>query len=81
MDELKTLQSLGLALPTPAYLFGALFFGIVGYAACRYGKKACQPVPKWIGIALMLYPYAVSETWLLYGIGLALCGAAYAYRR
>ena len=25
----------------------------------------------------MLYPYAVSETWMLYAIGAALCAALY----
>jgi hypothetical protein len=56
MDELKNLQSTGLTLPSPAYLFGAILFGIIGFAAYRYGKKASDGVTKWGGIALMLYP-------------------------
>jgi hypothetical protein len=39
MDELSTLQSLGLTLPTPAYLFGIILFSVIGIAAYRYGKK------------------------------------------
>ena len=81
MDDLHNLESLGLALPSPAYLFGILFFGLAGYAAYRYGKKAGLPAPKWIGIAMMLYPYAVSETWLLYAAGTGLCLGLYLYRR
>ncbi|MDP2832499.1 MAG: hypothetical protein Q8Q28_04230 [Pseudomonadota bacterium] len=81
MDYLNTLGSLGLALPTPAYLFGLLFFGIAGFAAYRYGKKAALAKPKWIGIAMMLYPYAVSETWLLYAVGAGLCAMLYVYRK
>jgi hypothetical protein len=81
MDELNTLKSLGFALPSPAYLFGALFFGIVGIAAYRYGKKAALPKPRWIGLALMLYPYAISETWLLYAVGFALCALLYVTRK
>lgn len=81
MDELNALQSLGFVMPSPTYLFGAVFFGIVGYAAYRHGKKSALPIVKWIGIVLMLYPYAVSSTWLLYAIGCALCLGAYLYRR
>ena len=81
MDDLNTLASLGLALPSPAYLFGAIFFGIVGFAAYRYGKKAGLARPKWIGVAMMLYPYAISETWLLYAVGAGLCALLYVYRK
>ena len=81
MDELNTLKSLGFTLPSPAYLFGALFFGIVGIAAYRYGRKAALARPRWIGVALMLYPYAISETWLLYAVGVALCALLYLSRK
>jgi hypothetical protein len=37
MDELKNLESMGLTLPSPAYLFGAIFFGIIGLATYRFG--------------------------------------------
>ncbi|MGD0961882.1 MAG: hypothetical protein ABSB19_18885 [Methylomonas sp.] len=80
MDELKTLQSLGLTLPSPADLFAMLIFGVIGYAAYRYGKKTERAKAKWLGILLMLYPYAVSETWQLYGVGVALCGALFFWR-
>ena len=80
MDELKAAEALGFTLPSPAYLIGAILFGIIGYAAYRYGKKATLPIPKWIGVALMLYPYAISETWQLYAVGLALCIGLYLYR-
>jgi len=40
MDNLKTFESMGFTLPSPAYLIGAIFFSIIGYAAYRYGKKA-----------------------------------------
>lgn len=81
MDELKAVESLGLTLPSLAYIFGALLFGIIGIAAYRYGKKAGLAAPKWIGAALMLYPYGVSETWVLYAIGAGLCVALYGYRQ
>ena len=81
MNELKALESLGLSLPSPLYILGALVFGIAGFAAYRYGKKAALPVPKWIGVALMLYPYAISATWLLYAVGAGLCLGLYIYSR
>lgn len=81
MDELKTLESMGFALPSPAYLFGTLLFGIIGYAAYRYGKKGSLETFKWTGVVLMLYPYAISETWLLYVVGATLCVGLYASRQ
>lgn len=81
MNELQNLQSMGLSLPSPAYLFGALMFGIIGYAAYRYGKKTSASTTKWLGVALMLYPYAISTTWQLYVIGSALCLGLFFYRR
>ncbi len=81
MDEIKTLNSLGLTLPTPAYFAGMIIFSIIGMAAYYYGKKASLRNPKWIGVALMFYPYAVSETWVLYVVGCVLCVGLYIYRR
>jgi len=80
-DDLKKLGALGFTLPTPAYLFGAFLFGIIGYAAWRYGRKTATPAIKWLGVALMLYPYAISQTWLLYLVGTALCVSLYVFRK
>jgi hypothetical protein len=77
VDDLKTLESMGFTLPGPAYLFGAILFSIIGFAAYRYGKNASLMTTKWIGVALMLYPYAISETWLLYAVGAGLCIGLY----
>lgn len=73
MDELAALQSLGLELPNPAYIVGAIAFGLVGWLAFRRGRRSGRPRTTWLGVALMLYPYAVSRTWLLYAVGMALC--------
>jgi hypothetical protein len=56
MGDLHAVESLGFTLPTPPYLAGAILFGLVGFAAYRYGKKTSRPNVKWIGIALMVYP-------------------------
>lgn len=73
MDPLKTLESLGFPIPSPAWMVGAFFFGIVGFLAWRRGRKAALPRLKWVGIALMVLPNVVYVTWLLYAIGLILC--------
>jgi len=77
MDELKNLESMGLVLPGPSYIVGAILFGIIGYVAFRRGRKTSAPALTWTGLALMLYPYAVSQTWLLWAVGAALCGWLY----
>ena len=70
---LATAQALGLTLPTPAYLFGMVVFSLIGWVAYRYGRKNDRRRTLWLGVALMLYPYLVSRTWLLFAVGLALC--------
>lgn len=78
MDELKQLESLGLVPPSAAYILGAILFGIIGYLVFRRGRKISEAALTWTGVALMLYPYAISQTWLLWLLGSALCGWAYA---
>ena len=67
-------------MPTPAALFASLIFGIVGIAAFRYGKKSALVIPMVLGIVLMVYPYFVPETWMIYAIGSALTCAAWYFR-
>ena len=81
MDELKTIQSLGFTLPSPAYLFGCVAFSIIGYAAYRYGKSASLSYTKWIGVVLMLYPYLISDTLWLYVVGGGLCASLFIFRQ
>lgn len=77
MADLNTLSALGFALPTPAYLFGLILFGLIGLAAYGYGRKTARPKLRWTGLGMMLYPYAISDTWLLYAVGAALCTGLY----
>lgn len=71
---MQDLRSLGIPLPSPAYLMGLIVFGLVGYVAFRRGRKTSKPSLKWIGVATMLYPYVVPQTWLLWLIGVAATG-------
>lgn len=68
---------LGLVLPSPAYLLGAFLFGLVGYVAFRRGRKNAHPELTWTGVALMIYPYGVPQTWLLWLLGTVMCGWIY----
>ena len=77
MNELTGLGSLELSLPSPAYLLGAIIFGAVGYIAFRRGRRASEPALTWAGITLMVYPYAVPVTWMLWVIGALLCSWIY----
>ena len=77
MDSLAALQSLGLSLPSPTYLLGAIVFGLVGFVAYRLGKASGRKPTLWLGVALMVYPYAISSTLWLYALGLALCAGLY----
>jgi len=47
----------------------AVFFGLVGFAAFRYGKKNGEPRQLFLGIALMAYGYFVSNAWVSLAIG------------
>jgi len=81
MDQLAALNALGIELPSPAYMVGSIIFGLIGFAAFRNGRKTKQPRTLWLGIALMFYPYAVSQTWLLYAVGVLLCAVLWLDRR
>ena len=78
MNELKALQSMGFVLPSPAYIVGAIVFGLLGMVAFSRGRKAARPILTWTGVALMLYPYAIGETWLLWSVGLGLSALVFA---
>jgi hypothetical protein len=65
---------MGLVLPSAAYIVGAILFGLVGLVAWRWGKVIANPRMRWLGVVLMFYPYAVDATWLLYLVGVAICG-------
>ena len=67
-------------MPAPAALFALILFSLIGFLAFRYGKRDMLWKPMAIGVALMLYPYFVSQTWLLYAIGCVLCAGLIIFR-
>ena len=61
-------------------LFCGFVFGVIGVWMFRQGKKNANVTAIVIAIALMVYPYFVSNIWLAWLIGLALCFIAYLKR-
>ena len=48
MDTPSLIKSLGVSLPSPAYLTGAIAFGLVGMAAYAHGKRVERRQTQWI---------------------------------
>jgi hypothetical protein len=57
-----------------------LVFGSIGLGLFIYGKKQRAVVPLICGIALILFPYFVSNVILLVGIGVLLVAIPYFLR-
>jgi hypothetical protein len=52
-----------------ANLIGGFVFGSIGFVAFIYGKRMNLWKPMFLGIALMVYPYFVSNDLLMIAIG------------
>jgi hypothetical protein len=63
-----------------AQLLWGLLFGSIGLGFFIYGKKQRAVVPMVCGLALMLFPYFVSNVMLLVGIGVLLIALPYFLR-
>ena len=58
----------------------SLLFGSIGMAYFIYGKKQALVVPMVSGVALMVYPYFVTNSIAIVLIGLALMAVPYFMR-
>ena len=63
-----------------AWLLWGVIFGSIGLGFFLYGKKQGAVVPLAVGLALMVYPYFVTNTLLIVGIGVALTAVPYFVR-
>jgi hypothetical protein len=63
-----------------AVLLWGLLFGSIGLGYFIYGRKQSASVPLVCGLALMVFPYFVSNVALLVGIGIALIAIPYFFR-
>lgn len=50
-------------------LIGNLLFSSIGFVAFIYGKKQSLWKPMFIGLALMIFPYFISQTLALFAAG------------
>jgi hypothetical protein len=64
---------------TSSLLWGVLF-GSIGLGFLIYGRKQRAVVPLVCGLALMVFPYFISNTVLLVVIGVALMSIPYFLR-
>lgn len=62
-----------------ADLLADLIFGAIGMAAFIYGKKQGRLKTTLISVAIMAYPYFVSGTLLICGIGILLTAALFIF--
>jgi hypothetical protein len=61
-------------------LLWGLLFGSIGLGYFIYGRKQNSAVPLICGLALIVYPYFVSNIMLLVGIGVLLAAIPYFLR-
>jgi len=66
-------------LDTSSLLWG-LLFGSIGLGFLIYGRKQRAVVPLLCGLALMIFPYFVSNTILLITLGIVLMAVPYFLR-
>jgi hypothetical protein len=52
-------------------------FSLIGFAVFTYGRRQQLGAPLLVGVALMVYPYFVSSTLALVGIGALLIGGLF----
>jgi hypothetical protein len=55
-----------------ATILWSLLFGSIGLGYFMYGKKQSNPVARYSGVALMIYPYFISNTIVLVVVGVVL---------
>jgi len=65
---------------TTSSLLWSMIFGSVGLGFFVYGKKQGAIVPLICGLALMIFPYFVSNILLLVAFGIALMAIPYFIR-
>lgn len=65
---------------SPAQLFWGMLFGAIGSGFFIYGKKQQAIVPLCTGIALCVFPYFISNTYLMLLVGFILMIIPYFFK-
>jgi hypothetical protein len=58
----------------------AMLFGTIGFGFLAYAKKAGQLIPGCAGLCLMVFPYFISNNWVMVVVGVALTAAPFLLR-
>ena len=61
-------------------IIGGVIFGAIGFVAFMYGKRMEAYRALGIGLALMIFPYFIENTVVMYCIGAALTVALFVFR-
>jgi len=72
MNDSNKALFLGLVSNQTAFITGIVVFLLLGLLAFRRGKQTKRAEFTAIGMVFMVFPYAVSQAWLLWSIGAAL---------
>ena len=64
-----------------AWLMWSFLFALAGLAIFTYGRRQRRGTPTLVGAALMIYPYFVSNTFVLIGVGALLILALFVGQR
>lgn len=67
-------------MESESLLIWGMLFGAVGLGFFIYGKKQKAIVPLLTGIALFIFPYFISDVFVLVGVGLAIMAMPYFVR-
>jgi len=67
-------------MQSTSWLVWGMLFGAVGLGFFIYGKKQKAIVPLLTGIALFVFPYVISDVYLLVIVGLVLVAVPYFIR-
>jgi hypothetical protein len=67
-------------LNSEATILWSVLFGAIGTGYFIYGKNQKSPVPLVCGVALFIFPYFVSNAWLLVLLGAAIMAVPYFWR-
>jgi hypothetical protein len=67
-------------MDSSASLLSGLLFASIGTGYLLYGKKQQRQAAFYSGIALIGYPYFISQPWLLWAVGAALMAVPWLWK-
>ena len=67
-------------MESESMLLWGLLFGSIGLGFFVYGRKQEKMIPKYCGVALMVFPYFVPNVYWLVGTGVGLLALPYFWR-